>query len=321
MTKLLILSNFPLPELQERHIERICACAAVYGPVVVTDEAAAQRAEIVDSEIVLGTVRRELFLAARSLRWVQAVGAGIDPMLFREFVESDVLLTSEKGLVGTHLAEHAFALLLSLSRGLQLALREPRWETRIAIRAGAWELEGLTLCVVGLGGTGMAVAERARAFGMHVLAVDPEPIPQPSFVEWLRPPQHLPEALGRSDVVVICAPLTPLTRHLFNAERFAELKPGALLIDVTRGEIIERDPLVAALRSGQLGGAGLDTSPGEPLADEDPLWRMENVIVTPHVAGASPRRGDRIVDLFCDNLRRFHDGEPLRGVIDKAKGY
>ena len=321
VTKLLILSNFPLPELQMRHVEQIEACAASSCDVVVTDQPERQRAEIVDSEIVLGTVRRELFLAAGRLRWVQAVGAGIDPMLFPEFIQSDVILTSEKGLVGTHLAEHAFALLLGLTRGLQRALREPRWETRYEIRSHAWELDGLTLCVVGLGGTGLAVAERARAFGMRVLAIDPEPLPQPPSVERLAPPSRLAEFLGESDVVVVCAPLTADTRHLFNAERFAQMKAGAILIDVTRGEIIERAPLVAALRSGRLAGAGLDTSPGEPLSAEDPLWRMETVIITPHVAGASPRRGDRIVDLFCDNLRRFQGGEPLRGVIDKRKGY
>jgi len=321
MSKLLVLSNFPLPELRPRHVEQIAACAAGFCEVVVTDQPERQRAEIADSEIALGTVRRELFLAARRLRWVQAVGAGIDPMLFPEFIESDVILTSEKGLVGTHLAEHAFALLLGLTRGLQRALREPRWETRFAIRAHAWELDGLTLCIVGLGGTGLAVAERARAFGMRVLAVDPEPLEQPPSVECLATPDRLGELLEQSDVVVICAPLTPDTRHLFSAERFAQMKPGSILIDVTRGEIIERAPLVAALRSGHLGGAGLDTSPGEPLSAEDPLWRMESVIITPHVAGASPRRGDRIVELFCENLRRFQAGESLRGVIDKRKGY
>lgn len=321
MTKLLILSNFPLPELQPRHVAKIRDCAAQFGAVVITDEPERQHAEIIDSEIVLGTVRRDLFLAAPRLRWVQAVGAGIDPMLFPEFIQSDVILTSEKGLVGSHLAEHAFALLLGLTRGLQRALREPRWETRYAIRSHAWEIDGLTLCVIGLGGTGRAVAERARAFGMRVLAVDPEPVEQPPSVERLVTPSRLAETLQESDVVVICAPLTPDTRRLFDRERFAQMKRGAILIDVTRGEIIEREALVAALRSGQVAGAGLDTSPGEPLADDDALWGMENVIVTPHVAGASPRRGDRIVDLFCGNLRRFHAGEPLHGVIDKLKGY
>jgi len=99
------------------------------------------------------------------------------------------------------------------------------------------------------------------------------------------------------------------------------MRQGALLIDVTRGEIIHGEDLLAALESGQLGGAGLDTPPGEPISADNPLWNIDNVIVTPHTAGASPRRGDRIVELFCENLRRFQAGEPLQGVIDKVKGY
>ena len=318
--KLLILSNFPIPEVQPRHVEAIERRATGYD-VVVTDDRERQFEEIVDAEVVFGTVSQPLFLQAKKLRWVQAVGAGIDPMLYPEFVESEVILTSEKGHVGVHLSEHAFALLLGLTRGVHHALRHPSWSTRAMIRGRAWEIADMTMGIVGLGGTGVAVAERAQAFGMRVLAVDPEPVPQPASVAWLRTPDALPELLGQSDVVAICAPLTPETRHMFNAERFAQMRPGALLIDVTRGELINGPDLLAALESGQLGGAGLDTPPGEPIADDHPLWSMENVIVTPHTAGASPRRGDRIVDVFCANLQRFLAGQPLEGVIDKRKGY
>jgi len=315
-----VLSNFPIPEVQKRHIDDIQRCASSYE-IVVTDDREAQLEEIVDADVVFGTVNKQLFLQAKKLRWVQAVGAGIDPMLFPEFIESEVTLTSEKGQVGIHLAEHAFALLLGLSRGVGRALRNPRWEVRADIRARAWELWGMTMGIVGLGGTGLAVAERAQAFGMRVLAVDPELVPQPSFVAWLSTPESLPDMLGMSDVVVICAPLTTETRHLFDAARFAQMREGSVLIDVTRGEIIDGAALVAALESGHLGGAGLDTPPGEPISDDNPLWRMDNVIVTPHTAGASPRRGDRIVELFCKNLEHFRLGEPLEGVIDKVKGY
>lgn len=318
--KLLILSNFPIPEVQERNVEQIRRQAPGYEIVEAADRET-QAIEIGDATVVFGTLPRELFLLAKELRWVQAVGSGIDVMLYPEFVQSDVILTSEKGQVGTHLSEHAFALLLGLTRGIQRAIRSPRWETRLEIRARAWELAGSNMGIVGLGGTGMAVAERAHAFGMHVHAVDPEPVGQPPFVDWLGTPDDLAGMLGRSDVVVICAPLTKATRHLFNSKRFAQMKAGAILIDVTRGEIIDGPALSAALQSGHLGGAGIDTPPVEPFPEDDPLWSMENVIVTPHVAGASPRRGGRIVELFCQNLQRFRAGQPLLGVIDKVKGY
>lgn len=320
MLKLAVLANFPIPEVEPRHVEAIRRCADGYE-VVVTADLEQQMIEIVDADVVFGSLPRPLFLAGRRLRWVQAVGAGVDRMLYREFVESDVLLTSEKGLVGIHLAEHAFALLLGLSRGMQRALRRPRWDTRAEIRANAWELWGSTLGIIGLGGTGIEVARRAAAFGMRVVAVEPEPVARPDHVAWLKPPEALDELLAESDTVVICAPLTSATRQLFNAERFAAMRRGAVLIDVTRGEIIDRAALVEALQSGQLGGAGLDTPPEEPFPADDPLWQVDNVIITPHVAGASPRRGDRIVELFCENLQRFRRGEPLRGVIDKVKGY
>ena len=318
--KLLILSNFPIPEVKERHVEEIRHCAEGYD-VVVTDDREVQLEEIVDADVVFGSVGQSLFLQAKKLRWVQAVGAGIDSMLYPEFVGSEVTLTSEKGHVGIHLSEHAFALLLGVSRCVDRAMREPRWETRAAIRERAWEIYDQTMGIVGLGGTGLAVAARAHAFGMRVLAIDPEEIQKPDYVEWVRPPESLGEMLGQSDVVTICAPLTNDTRHLFDAEHFAQMRPGAVLIDVTRGEIIDGPALLDALLSGHLGGAGLDTPPGEPIAADNPLWSMENVIITPHTAGASPRRGDRIVESFCDNLRRFRAGEPLHGVIDKVKGY
>ncbi|MGI8551632.1 MAG: D-2-hydroxyacid dehydrogenase [Dehalococcoidia bacterium] len=318
--KVLVLSNFPIPEVQPRHVDQIRRCAQNYE-LVVSDAWESQVIEASSAAIIFGTVPLELFRHAPQLRWIQAVGAGIDKMLYPELVQSDVILTSEKGQVGVHLAEHAFALLLGITRGIQRALRQPRWQTRLVIREHASELNGRTLGIVGLGGTGRAVADRAAVFGMRVVAIDSEPVDQPASVEWLARPDSLPELLTQSDVVVICAPLTAATERLFNGERFAQMKPGSILINVTRGEIVDYAALIEALESGKLGGAGLDTAPKEPLPESDRLWNMENVIITPHVAGASPHRGDRIVALFCENLRRFQAGQPMLGVIDKVKGY
>jgi phosphoglycerate dehydrogenase-like enzyme len=232
-----------------------------------------------------------------------------------------VILTSEKGLVGTHLAEHAFAHLLALTRGITTALRERRWDARFPIRAAAWELTGRTMGVIGMGGTGVEVARRAHAFGMRVIATDPEPVERPTFVEAIWRPDRFHDLLGESDAVVITAPLTSETRAMFDESAFRAMQRHAILVNVSRGEIMAMDALIAALRDGLIAGAGLDVTPQEPLPPDNPLWTMENVIITFHTAGASPYRGNRIVERFRRNLARFQAGEPLEGVIDKRKGY
>ena len=278
-------------------------------------------AAIPDTEVVFGDFNRSLFDAAEHLRWVQVLGAGVDGLLFREFVESDVVLTSAKGFVGPHLADQTWALLLGLIRGVGRAVRERTWENRWSIRDETWELAGRILGIIGLGGTGVDVARRAQGFDMRVIAVDPEDVDPPSFVHEVWKMDRFYDLLTDSDIVSICAPLTEETRGMFDDEAFRHMKPSALLINVTRGKIVDEGSLLRALEEGWIGGAGLDVTPDEPLPQDSPLWDMPNVIVTPHVAGGSPNRDDRTVGLFCDNLERFLVGKPLLSVIDKRKGY
>ena len=289
--------------------------------IVVPQTVEETQSEIRDTEIVFGDFSPEMFAEARNLRWVQSIGSGIDGVLFDDFVESDVTLTSAKGTVGIHLADHAWALVLALTRGIHTALREKTWRVRMSMRANSWELAGMTMGVFGLGGTGVEVARRAQGFGMRTLALDSEQVNKPSFVEEVWPLDRFYDLLEASDIVVICLPLTDETRGVFNAKAFSHMRNHALLINVTRGDIVDESSLLAALENGVIGGAGLDTSPGEPLADDHPLWNMENVVITPHTAGGSPVRVARIVDVFCDNLKRYLEGRPLTGVIDKHKGY
>jgi phosphoglycerate dehydrogenase-like enzyme len=274
-----------------------------------------------DVEVVFGAFSRDMFERAARLRWVQILSAGVDGLMYPEFVESEVVLTSAKGLVGTHLAEHAMALLLALTRGIALAVRRPTWDQRMPIRDICWELSGRTMGIVGLGGTGRELAKRAHAFGMRTVAVDPEPVDVPEVVQSCRGMDGFHELLAQSDVVAVCAPLTQDTQGMFDRRAFGGMQRHALLINVTRGKIVEEDALMEALRSGQIGGAGLDVTPREPLPDDHPLWTMENVVITPHTAGGSPHRLDRSVRLFCENLKRFLADEPLLSVIDKRKGY
>lgn len=289
--------------------------------IVVPQTVEETQSEIRDTEIVFGDFSPEMFAEARNLRWVQSIGSGIDGVLFDDFVESDVTLTSAKGTVGIHLADHAWALILALTRGIHTALREKTWRVRMSMRANSWELAGMTMGVFGLGGTGVEVARRAQGFGMRTLALDSEQVNKPSFVEEVWPLDRFYDLLEASDIVVICLPLTDETRGVFNARAFSHMRNHALLINVTRGDIVDGPSLLEALENGVIGGAGLDTSPGEPLADDHPLWNMDNVVITPHTAGGSPVRVARIVDVFCDNLKRYLEGRPLTGVIDKHKGY
>lgn len=274
-----------------------------------------------DSDVIFGDFNKTLFDTCSKLKWVQVLGSGVDGSLFPEFVESQVILTSAKGFVGTHLADQTWALLLGLLRGIGRAVRERTWDNRMSIRHATWELSGRTLGIVGMGGTGLEVARRASGFEMEIIAVDPETVATPSFVKSVRNMEGFYDLLAESDIVSICAPLTKETKNLFDLSAFRQMKSHALLINVTRGRIVNGPDLIRALEDGLIGGAGLDVTPEEPLPSDSPLWDMPNVIVTPHVAGGSPIRQDRTVDLFCQNLERFLSGKPMVSQIDKRKGY
>jgi len=284
----------------------ILAAAGRDSVLVVAKTPDRQREEIVDADVLFGRVSPEIFTAARRLRYYHCLGAGVDSILSPELVESDVIVASEKGEVGIHLAEHAFALLLALTRGVHTALREPDFRLREPIRREQRELWEQTMGIVG--------------FGMKVLAVDIEPVPpEPGVTLWKA--ERLHELLGASDVVVIALPLTKATHHLFTRDLFRRMQRHAILVNVTRGEIIYGEDLMTALDEGTIWGAGLDVTDPEPLPVGHPLWRHPRVVVTPHTAGGSPRRAGRAIATFCENLRRLGDGRPLLALIDKRKGY
>ncbi len=306
--------------VEARHVEQIRAVSSDVEALDLASEGEILEA-MPDVDVVFGTFTPAMLERARRLRLVQVTSAGVDSVLFPQFVESDVVLASAKGIVGVHLADHAMALLLALTRGVHTAIRNPNWGQRMPIRDASWELEGKTMGIVGLGGTGRDLAVRAHGFGMRIIAVDPVAVEAPPQVEACRDMGGFDDLLGQSDVVAICAPLTPETENMFDERAFSLMKDHALLINVTRGRIVEEAALLDALASGAIGGAGLDVTPQEPLPDGHPLWSMSNVVVTPHASGGSPARGDRIVDLFCENLRRLLSGEELLSVIDKDKGY
>lgn len=278
---------------------------------------------IEDAEIVLGIVNHDLFARAQELRWVHATASGIDMFMFDEFIDSDVVLTGEKGLVGGHLADTGFGLLLTLTRQIHTAIKlgADAWDHRVDMRREEIELEGLTMGVLGFGGTGREMARRAQAFGMRNIAVDGNPSNPEWGVDEVWGLDRTDELLAESDVVAVCLPLTPETDGMFDDEVFAKMKAGSYVVNVTRGEIIQNDPLVRALESGQLAGAALDVVAGEPLPPDHALFSLPNVAMTPHTAGASQLRAKRNVDRFCRNLQFARSGADFEGVVDKHAGF
>ncbi|OLE39886.1 MAG: hypothetical protein AUG00_00335 [Candidatus Rokubacteria bacterium 13_1_20CM_2_70_7] len=310
-----------VPSLEAGDRARILEAAGPGARLVEATDADQQRAEIVDADVLFGRVSAEVYARAKRLSYYQSIGAGVDAILTPELIESDVILASEKGQVGIHLAEHAFALLLALTRGLHTAMRRPDYGLRESIRREQRELFEQTMGIVGFGGTGREVARRALGFGMRVLAVDVEEVPPEPGVEAIWKPDRLHDLLGASDVVVIGLPLTKATHHLFTRDLFRRMRPSAVLINVTRGAIVYGDDLLRALDEGLIWAAGLDVTDPEPLPAGHRLWTHPRVIVTPHTAGGSPRRAGRAIDTLCENLRRLRAGQPLVAVIDKRKGY
>ena len=319
--KIVIIPGLTLPQVSEAEVERIRK-AGGNADVVVTDTEGAL-AEVADADVVLGFVSRRMYLAATKLRWVHAIASGVDAFLYDEFKRGEVILTSEKGLVGEHLADHAFGLLLMLTRQLATALKlgPDAWNHRPPMRAKEIELNGSTMGIFGFGGTGRAVARRAVAFGMEVIALDRDPVPVSPEVERVMTPDEFDVLLQGADVLAICCPLTPETYAKFNASAFRKMKRSGILVNVTRGEVMVEDDLVQALEAGEIAGAALDVTPREPLPEESRLWSLPQVAMTPHTAGASQFRAGRNLDRFVRNLERLRDGQPLEGIIDKALGY
>ncbi len=296
--------------------------------VPVRDAAEAAK-EAADADAVLGFCTPAIVEAGTKLRWIQIGHAGIEKELTPEVVKSNAVVTNTARIYGANVADQAMALLLGLTRGLAAQIHrdtlpgkpDGHWEW--AKKNGmAQELHGKTMLIVGLGGVGTQVARRADAFGMRVMAVDPnESIVRPSYVFSLDRPAKLMELLPKADVVVLACPLTAETRGSFGTGQFAAMKKPAFFINVARGGLVQSDALVAALKSGEIAGAGLDVTDPEPLDNSQVLWKLPNVIVTPHVGGQSPGARDRQWRLYRENVRRFVAGEPLLCVVNKEKGY
>ena len=277
------------------------------------------RAHIADVEILFGHIGEDAISEANVLRWAHQPHAGVEGFMYPAFKASDIVLTNCRGLYGTQIAEHAFALLLALTRQIpgQLEfMKTKHWE-----RIPCIELAGMTMGILGLGGIGRAIATRARAFEFEVIAADVESIDKPDNVSELFGLDELLTFLEKSDILMVCCPSTPETHKLLSHAQFNQMPDGSYIVNVSRGKVVDEEALLAALQSGKLAGAGLDVTYTEPCPPENPLWEQENVILTSHSAGSSQHIRRRAMQLFIDNLHRYVAGKSLVNVVDKQKGY
>ena len=279
-----------------------------------------------EAEVVFGwAVRPDNFHLARRVRWIHVSAAGVAAALFPTLIASDVVFTNGRGLHAAAMAEHTLGVMLAFARCLHLARdaqREKRWiQSELMQRSAFLEIGGTTLGLVGFGRVGNAIASRARHFGLHVIAVRRRPVspPDPAHEQWGR--ERLLELAARADWLVLAAASTHETEKLIGASALAAMKPGAVLVNLGRGALVDEPALITALQEGGLGGAALDVTAEEPLPPESPLWDMPNVILTPHISGIGPRYWERAVDQFARNLRAYRRSEPLENVVDKRMGY
>lgn len=271
-------------------------------------------------------VDRDLVDSLTRLQWVQVPAAGVGHLLSDEMIASPIVLTSARGVRARAIAEHVLGVTLALARQLPFVIRRQaahQWALDELEASGSIRtLQYRRMGIVGLGAIGLEVARAASGFGMRVSAIRKHvDRPVPDGVDEVLPPGRLNDLLASSDVVVLSAPLTPETRHVVGADALAHMKRGALLVNIGRGQLIDDDAVVEALRDGRLGGAALDVFAREPLDTASPFWDLPNVIITPHISGAMEDYWTPLVALFAENLHRFEKGEPLLNVVNKHAGY
>jgi phosphoglycerate dehydrogenase-like enzyme len=281
--------------------------------------------ELADADAFIGSITPEQVRAGKNLKWVAVMSAGVERVLHlsggNDLRDSNIVLTNNQIVQGPEIADHAMAMLLTLSRGINKFIDNRQKELWQARPYNGIELAGRTGLVIGCGGIGSQIALRAHAFGMDIIGVDPEDIPyNPNFVKIVKPDQ-LDEVIPRADVVFISAPHTPLSHKMVGPKQFEMMKQNAYFIAVSRGGLYDMGGLVKALDSKRLAGAGVDVTDPEPLPQGHPLWKFENAIITPHIAGRSDKDRARMVGTITENIKRFVDGKPLINVVDKQKGY
>ena len=281
--------------------------------------------ELVDADAFVGDIKPEQVRIAKKLKWVQITSAGVERVLHlsggNDLRDSDIVLTNNQIVQGPEIADHAMAMLLALARGLPKFFADRTTETWQARPYPGIELNGKTAVVIGVGGIGTQISVRAWAHGMKVIGVDPEDIPYTPFITRVVKPDMMDEVVPLADVVFISTPHTPKSHKMMGPKQFELMKKDSYFIAVSRGGIYDMPALVKALDSRKLAGAGVDVTDPEPLPQGHALWKFNNAIITPHIAGRSDQDRGRMLGTVKANIGRFAEGKPLINVVDKSKGY
>lgn len=337
MIRILLLCSMLSPIVNAQTVKIVVQSAAVMkelqsggdfpqGVKLVQASGADLAREIVDADgYIGGPLSASNLNAAKKLRWVQAFSAGVENQLFLSgntlMRDSAIILTNNRIAEGPELADHALALLLTLTRQLprfMAAQSQEKWQGN---SEGILVLKDKTAVVIGVGGAGFNIATRAWAFGMNVIGVDPQDYPMTPIIKKYVKPDQLDEVLPEADVVFVSAPHTEQSHHMMGKKQFDLMKRGSYFVAVSRGGLYDMAGLVNALDSKRLAGAGVDVTEPEPLPKGHPLWKFNNAIITPHVAGRSDQDYARMVGTARENIKRFAAGKPLINVVDKQKGY
>ena len=319
MTKKNLVVCFRAAPVEDRLIDRINAAWSSELNIINVGQANVANA-LLDADYFCGhakvPVDWDQVVQIGRLRWIQSSAAGMDWCLVPSTINSDIIITTAAGVLSDQVAEHGLALILAWGRNLRsfiydMRVQENNPDYRKFKRKPTFDLIDKTIGIVGFGGVGRRFSEVVSPFADKIFAVDLFPENKPSHVTELWDASRLDDLLAISDVVFLSLPLNVETRGIFDAKRLAKMKRGALLANLARGPLVDTSALIHALETHQLGGFVCDVTSPEPLPKDSPLWDMENVLITPHVAGQIGWRFDDICDIYCENVRRFRKGEPL----------
>ena len=281
--------------------------------------------ELPDTDILVGfSIRREQFSSANKLKWIHSTAAGVSQLMYPELRESGIVLTNARGIHSAPMAEHILGMILSLSRRFPDAFRfqqAAHWAQQEIWDERPFELKGKSLLIVGFGSIGRALARLMQPIGMRIWGVTRSGQGDDQLAERILPAAELHSALPQADFVLLAAPETPDTQRMIGEKELASMKRSAYLLNVARGTLVDQNALIAALRARTIAGAALDVTEEEPLPPESPLWKLDNVFITPHVSAATDLLWQRQGELLLENLERWFDGRDLLNRVDLRRGY
>lgn len=277
--------------------------------------------QIGQADIVFGWLDTKEIEMAKNLKWLHLPSAGADGFLNREsYCNKNIILTNSRGVFGLPIAEHVFSMIFAYNRNLPSYFKNQqvgKWERINSIK----DFYGSTIGIIGFGNIGSEIAIRAKAFGAKVLAVKRTAGIKPDYVDDLYNEEGIDTLLEQSDYVILALPETPKTKGIISKARLAKMKKDAFIVNVGRGTLIDQPALLEALKSNSIGGAGLDVTDPEPLPQDNPLWSLPNVIITPHTSGGSPTNSLRRSKIFNKNLELYVEGKPLLNIVSFIEGY